>query len=44
MVAHMVDTTAPVQGENPANYKDGLVKELWTDFQANRNVSVCVVQ
>ena len=40
MVAHMVDTTTPVQGEDPANYKDGDVKKLWMDFQANRNVSM----
>ena len=40
MVAHMVDTSAPVQGENPANYRDGIVEELWTEFQANRNVSM----
>ena len=38
MVAHMVDASAPMQGENPANYRDGIVKELWVEFQAKRNV------
>ena len=38
MVSHMVDASVPLQGLDPANYKDGVVEELWTEFQANRNV------
>ena len=39
MVAHMVDASVSVQNLNPANYKEGIVKETWREFQANRNVS-----
>ena len=39
MVAHMVHTSIPLQGENPAHYKEGIVEELWTEFQSRRTVS-----
>ena len=39
MVAHMVHTSIPLQGENPARCKEGIVKELWTEFQSRRTVS-----
>ena len=35
----MVDASVSVQNLNPANYKEGIVKETWREFQANRNVS-----
>lgn len=40
MVAHMVHTSIPLQGENPARYKEGTVEELWTEFQSMRTVRI----
>ena len=41
MVAHMVDASVSLEGLDPANYKEGIVEELWAEFLANRNVSMC---
>ena len=35
----MVDTSAPILREDPANYHNEIVEDLWTEFQHKNDVS-----